>query len=755
MAAYSGYFFEIIRKGRLHSGSLLLVQHSPQPGRLGQRLNTTPLRTPQAGDYSAILEISNSRTTCANYVWGIWYAAATATATTNAFSNTGTFSNTGKRPAFGAFGGGGVSAYLDNKISSGIGFWHCSAFRPSSPVSISSPSPVFTQLRQPFFVVSYSPTTACCPWWDEQPDRFLNVDLKSLQLHLDHLSDKGLAETLKHGIAYYHEALSKQDKLIQRQLCTVIAGLSGANSKSETVRDRGKAVGVAQNSAVLISGYSSLAPFKYWLQAKFDTAWSLPVTSYMVVIMGVQYFEGKEHRYIDYPVMDVLQMMGRACRPTEDDISRCVLMCQQTRKDFYRKFLAEGLPIVSHLPTHMLHDYFLAEIATYFYRRMMQNPNYYNLHNVSHQHLSDHLSELVENTLSDLVNSKCIAIDEMDVSPLNLGMIAAYYNISYVTVEVYTLSLKERTKLKGLLEVMSSSAEFESIPIRRHEETLLRRIYERVPVKLEHVDFEAPHFKTFLLLQAHFSRIQLPPDLAADQALVLEKIPNLLSACVDIMSSNAWLNTLGAMDLSQMCIPHFDDEARCGYVCQLLSDIGCHACSSKEIVPPELPSSCKWHSPETLTRTKKALAQEEAWSKKMVILQANDDFAMGAPSGTPGAIIIDTTMGVGLDENVRRQNTSNWLYRLTGASGTPASTGVHQRHYHHHRQREAMTRGRSASVGEGPLAAPGAGISSASTSQPVSVARDDSEPVASGSGTRSGSCNRYHNSGAIATDLLC
>lgn len=47
---------------------------------------------------------------------------------------------------------------------------------------------------------------------------------------------------------------------------------------------------------------------------------------------------------------------------------------------------------------------------TYFYRRMTQNPNYYNLHSVSHQHLSDHLSELVENTLNDLVNSKCISI---------------------------------------------------------------------------------------------------------------------------------------------------------------------------------------------------------------------------------------------------------------------------------------------------------------------------------------------------------
>ena len=65
---------------------------------------------------------------------------------------------------------------------------------------------------------------------------------------------------------------------------------------------------------------------------------------------------GKWMGYIDYPVMDVLQMMGCACRPLEDENSRCVLMCQQTRKDFYKKFLSEGLPIESHLPTHLLHD---------------------------------------------------------------------------------------------------------------------------------------------------------------------------------------------------------------------------------------------------------------------------------------------------------------------------------------------------------------------------------------------------------------
>jgi pre-mRNA-splicing helicase BRR2 len=132
----------------------------------------------------------------------------------------------------------------------------------------------------------------------------------------------------------------------------------------------------------------------------------------------------------------------------------------------------------------------------------MQNPNYYNLHNVSHQHLSDHLSKLVETTLTDLTNRNVLQLaslvplfnrleclyftlseDEMDVSALNLGMITAYYNISCESqvsflfdishiehrCHMYTLSLKERTKLKELLEVVSSSAEFKTIPIRRHD----------------------------------------------------------------------------------------------------------------------------------------------------------------------------------------------------------------------------------------------------------------------------------------------
>ena len=131
--------------------------------------------------------------------------------------------------------------------------------------------------------------------------------------------------------------------------------------------------------------------------------------------MDTQYYNGKLHAYHDYPLTDILQMVGRANRPTEDTDAKCVLLCQNAKKDFFKKFLYEPLPIESHLD-HCLHDHFNAEIVTktienkqdavdyltwtYIYRRMTQNPNYYNLQGVTYRHLSDHLSEMVETTLT-------------------------------------------------------------------------------------------------------------------------------------------------------------------------------------------------------------------------------------------------------------------------------------------------------------------------------------------------------------------
>lgn len=67
----------------------------------------------------------------------------------------------------------------------------------------------------------------------------------------------------------------------------------------------------------------------------------------------------------------------------------------------------------------------------------------------SHRHLSDHLSDLIETTLGELETSRVISIEhDMDLEPLNLGMIAAYYYITYTTIELFASSLAARTKPK-------------------------------------------------------------------------------------------------------------------------------------------------------------------------------------------------------------------------------------------------------------------------------------------------------------------
>ena len=417
-------------------------------------------------------------------------------------------------------------------------------------MSQDKPAIVFVPNRKQTRQTALDLLAACIA--DDDEDRFLHASIEDIAPLLNRIQEKALAESISHGIGYFHEALSTSDKRIVSHLFTI--------------------------GAIQI------------MVASRDVCWELNCTAYLIVVMGTQFFEGREHRYIDYPISEVLQMFGKANRTLEDKSSRGVLMVPAVKREYYKKFLNEALPIESHLQVY-LHDAFVSEISTkmiastqdavdwatytYFYRRLLANPSYYGLVDTSHEGLSTHLSELVETTLKDLSEAKIIELDEEDdtVTPLNAAMIAAYYNISFVTMQTFLLSLSGRTKLKGILEIVTSATEFESIQIRRHEDHILRRIYDRVPVKMAQPSYESPHFKAFVLLQAHFSRIQLPVDLAKDQEDIVSKVLNLLSGCVDVLSSEGHLNAMSAMEMSQMVvqamwdrdsplkqIPHFTPE---------------------------------------------------------------------------------------------------------------------------------------------------------------------------------------------------
>merc|ERR1711953_1271203 len=153
-------------------------------------------------------------------------------------------------------------------------------------------------------------------------------------------------------------------------------------------------------------------------------------------------------------------------------------------------------------------------------------------------------------------------------------MIAAYYYINYTTIELFSMSLNSKTKIGGLIEIISAAAEYEELSIRHGEDSLMRNLATRLPNKLQSSKFNDPHVKANLLLQAQLSRIQLSAELQQDTELILSKAIRLIQACVDVLSSNGWLSpAIAAMELAQMVtqamwskdsylkqLPHFNKE---------------------------------------------------------------------------------------------------------------------------------------------------------------------------------------------------
>lgn len=225
-------------------------------------------------------------------------------------------------------------------------------FNSINTLAASEPTIIFVPNRKQSRMTAFEMITYAVA--EGNPTKFLHCSESELEPLLEKVEDKTLAQALTAGVAFYHEGLSRSDK---RLICSLFS----------------------QGAIQLVV-------------ASRECVWGLELQARLVIIMGSQYFEGREHRYVDYPVSEILQMMGRASRPLAGEVGRCVLMCNAIKRDFYKKFLYESLPVES-LLNHYLHDHFNAEIVTktienkqdavdyltwtFFYRRMALNPNFY------------------------------------------------------------------------------------------------------------------------------------------------------------------------------------------------------------------------------------------------------------------------------------------------------------------------------------------------------------------------------------------
>lgn len=366
---------------------------------------------------------------------------------------------------------------------------------------------------------------------DEHPRQFLSVTEEVLQMVLSQVTDQNLRHTLQFGIGLHHAGLNERDRSLVEELF--------ANNKIQV------------------------------LVCTSTLAWGVNLPAHLVIIKGTEYYDGKAKRYVDFPITDILQMMGRAGRPQYDQHGKAVILVHEPKKSFYKKFLYEPFPVESSL-REQLHEHINAEIVTgtichkedalhyltwtYLFRRLMVNPAYYGLENAEVEMLNSYLSRLVQTTFEDLEDSGCIKMDEENVEPLVLGTIASQYYLSYMTVSMFGSNIGPDTSLEMFLHILSGASEYDELPVRHNEENYNEALSGRVRYMVDKNALDDPHVKANLLFQAHFSQLELPiSDYVTDLKSVLDQSIRIIQAMIDICANSGWLSaSVTCMHLMQM-----------------------------------------------------------------------------------------------------------------------------------------------------------------------------------------------------------
>ena len=180
--------------------------------------------------------------------------------------------------------------------------------------SSTKPSLIFVASRRQTRLTALSLISSAAT--EGQPKRFLGCSEDYAESIADQISDEALRHTITFGIGLHHAGLSSHDReCVERMFL---------------------------NGDILV------------LVATATLAWGVNLPAHLVIVKGTEYFDGKTSRYVDYPLTDVLQMIGRAGRPGFEDSGYAVVMCTKDKKFFYKKVrsaVRRCLMCRSHYPT--------------------------------------------------------------------------------------------------------------------------------------------------------------------------------------------------------------------------------------------------------------------------------------------------------------------------------------------------------------------------------------------------------------------
>lgn len=383
---------------------------------------------------------------------------------------------------------------------------------------------------------------------------YLRMNEDETQLVLNQVKDNMLKQTLTFGVGVHHAGLDSNDREIVEDLFV--------------------------NAKILV------------LVATSTLAWGVNFPAKLVIIKGTEFYDAKTRSWVDMPISDILQMIGRAGRPQFNDKGYACVYVEKSKKNFYRKYLNEAFPIESSFDKQ-LHEHLNAEIAsgsiknkqscidfiswTYFFRRLIRNPAFYGLESTEAPVLQKYLINLVDRVTKELAAMQCIEIDDEDFGLVStsIGNTAALYYISPKSAFFLCKSLQKDMEIVDLLKLLCDVEEYAEVPVRHNEAELNISLSQICPYKINKAEADSPHVKTFLLFQAYFSSLPLPiRDYITDTKLVIDSAFRIIAAMIDFAAESGNINNcFHLLYLMQMIvqgtwhtasqlqnIPHFDEQ---------------------------------------------------------------------------------------------------------------------------------------------------------------------------------------------------
>jgi activating signal cointegrator complex subunit 3 len=376
---------------------------------------------------------------------------------------------------------------------------------------------------------------------------FLRMSEDEVSSVVGNIKDDPLRQSLQFGIGMHHAGLDRNDRKIVEELFEM--------------------------SKIQI------------LVATTTLAWGVNFPAKLVIVKGTEFFDPKLKAYVDMPISDILQMIGRAGRPQYNDKGYACVYVEKTKKNFYRKYLNDPFPIESEFLSQIL-EHLNAEIAsgtvankqqcvdyltwTYFFRRLVRNPLYYGLNDNQPETVQKYLNDLVDSNVQTLISLGCISTDEDQflLVPTFLGRLAAKYYIQPQTSNYLYNSIKDkklpatksvvedRLEVQDMIEILSYCVEFEDVPVRHHEPEMNLHLSDMTRYPTDLSDPESPHFKTHLLFQAYLSDLPLPiRDYHTDTKTVLDNANRLIAAMVEVCAElNRFRECLNLLSFVQMLI---------------------------------------------------------------------------------------------------------------------------------------------------------------------------------------------------------